>query len=119
MVADLARTVADLVQAVRQGQGALLMAMDGVPVEQAGSTGGGNLEAVAGEYAGLLQQAKALAAELHCGEPRLFSVRGTSRQLVFAFVPGNLVLAAEAGPEGLHAQMRHAIIRAAGQLGEL
>jgi len=95
------------------------MAMDGVPVEQAGSAGGGDLEAVAGEYAGPLRQAKALATELHCGEPRLFSVRGTNRQFVFAFVPGDLVLAAEAGPAGLSAQMRHAIIRAAGQLGEL
>jgi predicted regulator of Ras-like GTPase activity (Roadblock/LC7/MglB family) len=119
MAADLAKTVADLVQTVRQGQGALLMAMDGVPVEQAGSAGGVDLDAIAGEYSGLLQQAKALAEELGCGAPRRFSVRGRNRQLVFAFVSGDLVLGAEAGPAGLHAQMRRAVAQAAGQLGEL
>jgi hypothetical protein len=56
---------------------------------------------------------------LGCGAPRRFSVRGRNRQFVFAFVPGDLVLGAEAGPAGLHAQMRRAVSQAAGQLGEL
>lgn len=119
MAADLAKTVADLVQTVRQGQGAVLMAMDGVPVEQAGAGAGGEMEVIAGEYSGLLQQAKALAEELGCGAPRRLSVRGRNRQFVFVFVPGDLVLGAEAGPAGLHAQMRRAVTEAAGQLGEL
>lgn len=119
MTADLAKTVADLIQSVREGQGALLMALDGVPVEQAASAGGAEPEAIAGEYAGLLRQAQALAAELDCGAPLHFSVRGANRRVIFAFVPGDLVLGLEAGPTSLRGQMRHAVAQAAGQLGKL
>jgi len=35
MAGDLAKAVTDLVQAVRQGRGALLMGADGVPIVQA------------------------------------------------------------------------------------
>ncbi len=119
MTADLAKTVADLVQAVREGRGALLMALDGVPVEQAASAGGADLEAIAGEYAALLRQAQALSAELECGAPLRFSVRGAHRRVVFAFVPGDLALGVDAGPAGLRGQMRHVADQAARQLGEL
>ena len=119
MPADLAKTVADLVQAVREGQGALLTALDGVPVEQAASAAGADPEAIADEYADLLRQAQALAAELDCGAPLRFSVRGTNRRVVFAFVPSDLVLGAVAGPTSLRGQMRHATAQAATRLGEL
>lgn len=119
MTADLAKSVADLLHAVRGGQGTLLMDLDGVPVEQAGSAGGAGMEAVAGEYAGLLQQAQALAVELGCGTPQRLSVRGATRCIVFAFVPGELALGVASGPGGLCGQMRHAIARVAGQLGEV
>jgi predicted regulator of Ras-like GTPase activity (Roadblock/LC7/MglB family) len=119
MAPDLGNAVANLVQAVGDGQGALLMALDGVPVEQAPPAGGAELEAIAGEYGGLLRQALALAAELDCGVPQRFSVRGTDRRVVFAFAPGDLALGVEAGPASLCSQMRRAVAQAAGQLGEL
>jgi predicted regulator of Ras-like GTPase activity (Roadblock/LC7/MglB family) len=119
MAADLAEAVAELVRAVRGGRGALLMALDGVPIEQAGAAQGAGMEGLAGEYAGPLRQARALAAELQGGAPRRFSVRGAARRIVFAFVPGDLVLGAEAGPAGLAGQMRYAIAQATGRLGEL
>jgi len=119
MTPDLASTVANLVRAVRDGQGALLTALDGVPVEQAASAGGTDPEAIAGEYGGLLRQALALAAELDCGVPQRFSVRGTNRRVVFAFAPGDLAVGVEAGPASLCGQMRRAVAHAAGQLGEL
>ncbi len=119
VAADLAKTVADLVRAVPQGQGALLMNLNGVPVEQAASADRAELEAIAGEYAGLLRQARAMAVELNCGAPQRFSVRGTHRQVVFAFVAGDLVLGVEAGPASLRGQMRYAIAQAVGQLGDL
>lgn len=119
MAVDLASAVADLVQGVRDGQGALLMALDGVPVEQTGATGGAEMETVAGEYAGPLRQAEALAAELGCGAPQHFSVRGASRRIIFAFVPGDLALGVQTGRAGLRGQMRHAITRVVGQLGEV
>jgi predicted regulator of Ras-like GTPase activity (Roadblock/LC7/MglB family) len=119
MTAVLAKTVADLVSAVREGRGALLMDLDGVPIEQAALAGGTDLEAIAGEYAGLLHQAQELSTELDCGAPLRFSVRGTSRRIVFAFVPGDLALGVEAGPTALRGQMQQAVAQAAGQLGEL
>ena len=119
MAADPAKTVADLVQAVREGQGALLMALDGVRVEEAASADGADLEAIAGEYAGLLRQAQALAGELDCGAPLRFSVRGTNRRVVFPFVPRDLVLGAVAGPASLRGQVQHAVVQAAARLGEL
>ncbi len=119
MTADLAKTLADLLQGVREGRGALLMALDGVPVEQAASAGGVDLEAIAGEYAGLLRQAQGLSAELECGEPLRFSVRGANRRVVFTFVPGDLALGVEAGPAALRGQMRHVAKQAARQFGKL
>ena len=119
VVADLAKTVADLVQAVPEGQAAFLMDLDGVPFEQAASAERADLEAIAGEYAGLLRQARAMAIEWNCGAPQRFSVRGTHRQVVFAFVPGDLVLGVEAGPASLRGQMRFAITQAVGQFGDL
>jgi predicted regulator of Ras-like GTPase activity (Roadblock/LC7/MglB family) len=119
MDTDLAKTVTDLVQAVRDGRGALLMALDGVPVERVASAAGVDFEAIAGEYAGLLRQAQALSAELDCGAPIRFSVRGTNRRVVFAFVPGDLALGVEAGPAGLRGQMGYLAAQAAGQIGEL
>jgi predicted regulator of Ras-like GTPase activity (Roadblock/LC7/MglB family) len=119
MTPDLGNAMANLVQAVEDGQGALLMALDGLPVEQAPPPGRADLEAIAGEYGGLLRQALALAAELDCGVPQRFSVRGANRRVVFAFAPGDLALGVEAGPASLCSQVRRAVAQAAGQLGEL
>lgn len=119
MSADLAQAVAELLGRVRAGERALLMAPDGVPVEQAGVAGGADGHALAGEYAGPLRQARALAAELGCGAPRRFSVRGAGRHVVFAFLPGDLILGVGAGPAGLPGQMRYAITQATGRLGDL
>ncbi len=119
MTTDLARVVADLARAVRKGQGALLMDLDGVPVEQAAPAPGADMEAIAGEYAGLLRQARSLVAELEWGAAKGYSVRGASRQVVFAFGPGDLALGVEAGHLGMRGQMRHAMAQALGQLGDL
>src|SRR3970282_2709011 len=92
MPADLAKAVTDLVQAVRQGRGALLMGEDGVPIVQAAPVAGVDVEAVAGEYAGLLRQARGLVDELQWGAPKSFSVRGAGGQVLFAFsAPGTCV----------------------------
>jgi len=45
MAGDLAKAVTDLVQAVRQGRGALLMGTDGVPIVQAAPVAGVDVEA--------------------------------------------------------------------------
>lgn len=119
MPADPAQAVANLVGAARAGERALLMALDGVPVEQAGVAGGADGEALAGEYAGPLRQARALTAELGCGAPLRFSVRGAGRHMVFAFLPSDLILGVGAGPAGLPGQMRYAITQAIGRLGDL
>ena len=119
MAADPAKTVEELVPAVRQGEGALLMALDGIPVEQAALTDGAKLETIADAYAGLLRQVKALAAELGCGAPLRFSVRGENHRVVFAFRSSDLVLGAVAGPGGLRGQMRHAIAQAETRLGQV
>ena len=119
MGANLSKTVADLVQAVREGRAALLMALDGVPVEQAAPAGSADVEAIAGEYSGLLRQAQALSSELECGAPLRFSVRGANRRIVFAFVPGDLVLGVEAGPTSLRGQLHRAVAQSADQLGDL
>jgi len=119
MTADLAKAVAHLASTVREGRGAVLMDLDGVPVEQAAPADGADLEAIAGEYAGLLRQAQSLSSELGCGAPLRFSVRGASRRIVFAFVPEGLVLGVEAGPTALRGQMQRAVAQAAGQLSEI
>jgi len=119
MAGDLAKTVADLVPAVRQGKGAVLMDLDGVPVEQAAPVPGADLEAIAGEYASLLRQARGLVAELDWGSPKNFSVRGAAGQVVFAFAPRDLLLGVEAGPTGLRGQMRYALGRALAHMGDL
>ena len=119
MTADPANTLANLIRAVGHAEGALLMALDGLPIEQATSAAGVDLESMAGEYADLLRQAQALAAELDCGTLRRFSVRATSHRIVFGFVPGDLVLGLHAGPASLCGQMRHAVAQAAERLGEL
>ena len=119
MAGDLAKAVTDLVQAVRQGRGALLMGTDGVPIVQAAPVAGVDVEAVAGEYAGLLRQARGLVDELQWGAPKSFSVRGAGGQVLFAFAPGDLFLGVEAGPIGLRGQMRYALGRTLAQLGDL
>ncbi|MBI4736503.1 MAG: roadblock/LC7 domain-containing protein [candidate division NC10 bacterium] len=116
MIADPSRTVGDLVKRVGQARGALLMHLDGVPIAQAPPEA--DLDSLAGEYAGLLRQAQALAAELDLGAARSFSVRAASHPVVFAFVPGDLALGVETRPSGLRGQMRHALAQALGQLGE-
>lgn len=118
MTADPSRTVGDLVRRVGKARGALLMDLDGVPIAQAASGGAADLDSLAGEYAGLLRQAQALAAELDLGAARSFSVRAANHPVVFAFVPGGLALGIEAEPSGLRGQMRHALAQALGQLGE-
>jgi predicted regulator of Ras-like GTPase activity (Roadblock/LC7/MglB family) len=119
MAGDMAKAVTELVQAVRQGRGALLMGEDGIPIVQAAAVAGVDVEAVAGEYAGLLHQARVLVDELQWGAPKSFSVRGASGQVVFAFAPEGLFLGVEAGPVGLRGQMRHALSRTLAQLGDL
>lgn len=119
MAGDLAKAVTDLVQAVRQGRGALLMGADGVPIAQAVPVAGVDVGAVAGEYAGLLRQARGLVDELQWGAPKSFSVRGPSGQVVFTFAPEDLFLGVEAGPTGLRGQMRYALGRTLAHLGDL
>ena len=119
MSTDPARTVTDMVQAARDGRGAVLMALDGIAVERAEAAGGTDPDAIAGEYADLLRQAQALSAELDCGAPLRFSVRGANRRIVFAFVPGDLALGVEAGPAGLRGQMGYIAAQAMQQLGDL
>jgi len=106
-------------QAVRQCSGAVLMARDGIPIEQAVAASGTDLETVAGEYAGLLCQAHALVSELGYGAPRRFTVRGMNHRVVFAFAQGDLVLGAQADSTGLSGQMRYAVSRAVSEVGEL
>jgi predicted regulator of Ras-like GTPase activity (Roadblock/LC7/MglB family) len=119
MAADLEGTLADLARTVRSGQGAVLMDLDGVPIAQAAQGPGAELESVAAEYVGPLRQAQSLAADLDLGAPRGYSVRGTGGLFFFAFAPGDLVLAVGADSTGLRGQMRHALIRALGQLRDL
>ena len=119
MAGNLAKIVADLVPAVREGQGALLMDPDGVSVEQAAPVPGADLEAIAGEYASLLRQARGLVAELDWGSPKNFSVRCAAGQVVFAFAPQNLHLGVEAGPTGLRGQIRYALGQALAQMDDL
>jgi len=119
MGGDLAATVSKLVQEVRHGRAALLMDVDGVPVERVAPVAGAGLEEIAGEYATLLRQARSVVAELNWGSPRSFSVRGAGRQVVFAFTPKDLLVGVEAGPAGLRGQMRYALGRALTQIGDL
>ena len=119
MGGNLAATVSRLVQEVRHGRGALLMDVDGVPVEHMAPVAGAALEAIAGEYATLLRQARGVVAELNWGPPKSFSVRGAGRQVVFAFTPKDLLVGIEAGPAGLPGQMRYALGRALIQIGDL
>jgi len=119
MVADLAQSVEGLARAVRECRGAILMGMDGIPVEQVVVAPGTDLEAVAGEYAGLLPQVQALASELECGAAQCFTVRGMNHRVVFAFAEGDLVLGVQAASPGLSGQIRYAISRAMSEIGEL
>ena len=116
MTTDLARVVAELARGVWKGHGAFLMDLDGVPIEQVGPATAADLESIAGEYAGLLRQAQALVTEMDWGAATSYSVRGTTRQVVFAFAPGDLVLGVEARGLGVRGQMRHALGQAVGQL---
>lgn len=96
------------------------MDLDGVPIEQAAPGGAGaDLESVAGEYAGLLRQARALAGELDLGAAEGFNVRAATRQVAFVFVPGELALGVETGAAGLRGQIRYVLAQARGQLGGL
>lgn len=119
MGGPLASTVSNLIQEVRHGRGALLMDGDGVPVERVAPGAGVGLEAIAGEYAPLLRQARSVVAELNWGPPKSFSVRGVDRQVVFAFTRKELLMGIEAGPAGLLGQMRYALGRALTQSGDL
>jgi predicted regulator of Ras-like GTPase activity (Roadblock/LC7/MglB family) len=119
MGGDLAATVSKLVREVRHGRGALFMDGDGVPVEQMAPGAGAGLEAIGGEYATLLRQARSVVAELNWGAPLSFSVRGPGGQVVFAFTPKDLLVGVEAGPAGLRGQMRYALGRALTQIGDL
>jgi predicted regulator of Ras-like GTPase activity (Roadblock/LC7/MglB family) len=119
MGGNLTATVSTLVQEVRHGRGALLMDRDGVAVESMSPVGGAGLEAIAGEYATLLRQARTVVAELNWGAPKSFSVRGHGGQVVFAFTPKDLSVGVEAGPAGLRGQMRYALGRALTQIGDL
>ncbi len=119
MAADLERTLGDLARTVRGGRGAVLMDLDGVPVELAVQGPGADLESVAAEYAAPLRQAQSLAADLDLGAPLGYSVRGTGGLFVFAFAAGDLVLAVGADSAGLRGQMRQALTQSLGQLRDL
>jgi predicted regulator of Ras-like GTPase activity (Roadblock/LC7/MglB family) len=95
------------------------MGGDGVPIAQAATDAGVDVEAVAGEYAGLLHQARTLVDELRWGAPKSFSVRGAGGQVVFAYATEGLFLGIEAGPIGLRGQMRYALGRTLAQLGDV
>ena len=117
MATDLADVVANLSQRIRAGQGAFLMDLDGVPIEQVSSGAGADPESIAAEYASLLRQVRALVAELEWGAAKCYSVRGMTRQVVLAFTPGDLVLGVEAESLGVRGQMRHALDQAVRQIG--
>ena len=119
MSADLAAAVATLLQSVRGGRGALLMDLDGVPIEQATAEPELNAEALAAEYAGLLRHAQSAAAGLRWGAVRSLSVRGAASLVVFRIVSGELALGAETGPTDSRGQTRQAIEEAASQLGDI
>ena len=116
MGGNLSATVSKLVQEVRHGRVALLMDQDGVSVERMTPGAGAGVEAIAGEYASLLRQARSVVAELNWGAPKSFSVRGAGGQVVFAFTPKDLLVGVEAGPAALRGQMRYALDRALTQL---
>lgn len=113
---DLAETVAGVVREVRDGRGALLLDLDGIIIQQAMLAAGPDLEAVAGEYAGLLRAARGLAGAMGWGAARSYSVRGREGILAFGFAPSDLVLGVAAGPGGLSGQMRSGVLRGAAQL---
>ena len=117
MTTDLAVVVAALARKIRAGQGAFLMDLDGVPIEQVASTAGADPESIAAEYAALLRQVRALVAELDWGAAKSYSVRGMTRQVVLAFTPGDLVLGVEADSLGVRGQMRHALEQTVRQVG--
>jgi predicted regulator of Ras-like GTPase activity (Roadblock/LC7/MglB family) len=119
MGANLAATVSKLVQEVRHGRGALLMDGNGAPVERMAPGASAGLEAIAGEYASLLRQARSVVAELNWGAPKSLSVRGAEGQVIFAFAPKDLFVGVAAGPAGLRGQMRSALGRALTQIGDL
>lgn len=95
------------------------MDVNGVPIEHMAPVAGAGVEAIAGEYATLLRQARSVVAEMNWGAPKSFSVRGAGGQVVFAFTPKDLLVGIEAGPAGLRGQMRYALGRALTQLGDL
>lgn len=120
MTEDLGTRLARLARAVRDGRGAVLMDLDGVPVEQVPRAPGVDLEAVAGEYAALLRQARTLATEMDWGAPRSLSVRGARLQVTFGFLPsGDLAVGVETGPAGLSGHARYLVAEALFQLGNL
>jgi len=116
MSSDLSGLVSTTLASVRGGRGSLVMGLDGVPIDQATQDPGVDLESLAGEFAGLLREARTLAASLGWGAVRTFSVRARDRQVVFAFGPDGLLLGVEAGPTGLCGQLRDAARRAADRL---
>jgi predicted regulator of Ras-like GTPase activity (Roadblock/LC7/MglB family) len=116
MSGDLTGLVSTTIASVRGGRGSLVMDFDGVSIDQATQEPNVDLELLAGEFAGLLREARTLAANLGWDAVRTFSVRARDRQVVFAFGPDDLLLGVEAGPTGLCGQMRAAAKRAADRL---
>ena len=118
MSGDLA-VLLSAAQSVRGGRGALVMDLEGVPIEQASREPGADPGSLGGEYTVLLREARVLAAALGWGEARTFGVRARERRVVFAFAPHELMVGVEAGPTGLPGQMRHAASRAAARLDHI
>jgi len=118
MTQDLASSLAALVCGVRDSRTALVMDADGMVV---GSTGGESAmaESVAGEYGVILREAQSLCGARGWGGLQTFTVQGASLRLVFAGLPGDLVVGLTGGPEALVGLMRRAVGSAAPELGVL
>ena len=118
MTQDLASSLAMLVRDVRDGRAALLMDADGMVIASVGGESS-HAESVAGEYGVILREAQSLCEARGWGALRTFSVQGASLRLVFAGVPGQLILGLSGGPEALVGLMRQAAASAAPGLGVL
>ena len=118
MTEDLASPLAALVRDVRDGRVALVMDADGMVVASAGGESA-QTESVAGEYGVILREAQSLCEARGWGALQTFTVQGASLRLVFAGVPGQLMLGLSGGPESLVGLMRQAAASAAPGLGVL
>ncbi len=113
--AQAAGAIEALMQAVPAARSVILLDSHGTLLGR-GDGDPGRDEILAREYAAVLQQARALAADLSWGRTQRVSVRGERGQVVFAFPPSGLTLGAETGPGAVSGQVREAVARVAATL---